>query len=107
MPAFVITCIDRTDIDTAPLREGARAAHMAHVEAHLDRYLIAGPLKDAGGVAIGSLLLVEAADEGDARTFLDTDPYASAGFWGDISIHGFLPAAGIWIGGVIWKPSVS
>jgi uncharacterized protein len=103
MPVFMISCIDRTDIDTTPLREAHRAPHMAHVEAHLDRYRIAGPLKDAGGVAIGSLLLVEASDAADARAFLDTDPYASAGFWNDISISEFLPAAGTWIGGVIWK----
>jgi uncharacterized protein len=103
MSAFVITCIDRTDIDTTPLRGAHRAAHMAHVEAYLARYLIAGPLKNADGVAIGSLLVVQAEDEADARAFLETDPYFAAGFWGEISIHGFLPAAGEWIGGVIWK----
>lgn len=103
MPAFAVHCLDRTDIDTTPLRQAHGAAHMAHVEAHLDRYRIAGPLKDADGVTIGSLLIVDAEDAADARAFLETDPYHAAGFWGEISIHAFLPAAGTWIGGVIWK----
>lgn len=88
--------------DSAALREPARAAHFARVEAIMDQVNIAGPLKDADGAIIGSLIIVTAADVAEARTLFEGDPYFAAGVWARYDIHEFLPAAGSWIGGKIW-----
>ena len=58
MPLFAVRCIDADD--AAPLRQQHLAAHLAHVEANMARYRIAGPLTPTG-----SLLVMEAADERD------------------------------------------
>ena len=77
--------------------------HLDHVERHMDRYRVAGPLRDDGGQIIGSLLLIEADCVADAHAFLDLDPYGKACIWGDIRITAFTVAAGTWVGGALWK----
>jgi uncharacterized protein len=77
-------------------------AHLAHVEAHLARYAVAGPLRDAQGKMTGSLLVVKAESVADAQRFLETDPYFIAGVWGAIEIRAFAAVAGDWVGGKAW-----
>lgn len=100
MPHFVI--IARDGPDSAQRRADARQAHFAQVETIMDRVAIAGPLKDAGGAFTGSLIVLDVADEAEARALVEADPYFKAGVWSDIEIHPFVPAAGGWIGGKIW-----
>jgi uncharacterized protein len=88
--------------DSAPLRLAAREAHFARVELIMDRVRVAGPLKDASGAIIGSLIVVLAQDEVEARALFEGDPYFAAGVWARHEIHAFLPAAGAWVGGKIW-----
>lgn len=87
----------------AAKRSAHLAAHLAHVEARIDRYFVAGPLRDAAGVTIGSLLVVEASDEADARAFLAEDPYAAADLWDSVHVSAFAAVAGSSVGGVAWK----
>jgi uncharacterized protein YciI len=101
MSAFAIWCHDRPD--SSAVRTASRDAHLAHVEAHIDRYLVAGPLRDAAGEVAGSLLIVTADNVEDARAFLGTDPYFTADLWQSIDIRAFNPAAGDWVGGVTWR----
>lgn len=101
MALYCIHAIDGPD--GAEIRPQLIGAHLAHVEAHIDRYFVAGPLKNAGGQTIGSMLVVEAADEADARAFLDQDPYAGAGLWSQIHIAAFAAVAGTSVGGAAWK----
>lgn len=96
MPLFAVRCIDAEG--SAPLRQQHLAAHLAHVEANMARYRIAGPLSPTG-----SLLVIEAADADDARAFIMADPYGLAGVWRDVIIEGFMAAAGTWVGGAAWK----
>ncbi|MCR9181171.1 MAG: YciI family protein [Erythrobacteraceae bacterium] len=84
-------------IRTAMLRE-----HLAHVEAQIDRLAVAGPLKDEEGNFTGSLLVVKAASEADARAMLEQDPYFQAGVWSHVEIHAFSAVAGDWVGGKTW-----
>ena len=77
--------------------------HLAHVEANIDRYFVAGPLKNADGQTIGSMLVVEAADEAAARAFLNQDPYAGVNLWSEIHIAAFAAVAGTSVGGAAWK----
>lgn len=71
----------------------------------MDRFRVAGPLKGAGGKTVGSLLVIEASGEADARTFLESDPYFKAGIWDSIQVDPFLAVAGEWVGGAAWKKS--
>lgn len=101
MPLYAIHGLDGPG--GAEKRAAHIAAHLVHVETHIDRYFAAGPLKDEQGEAIGSLLVVEAADEADARAFLALDPYAAAGLWDRVHVALFSLAAGSTAGGVTWK----
>jgi uncharacterized protein YciI len=76
--------------------------HLAHVETSLDRLAIAGPLRDEDGNFTGSLLVVKAESEADARALLASDPYYKADIWSDIEIRAFNAAAGDWVGGKTW-----
>jgi uncharacterized protein YciI len=101
MPLYAIHALDGPG--GAEKRSANLAAHLAHVEAQIDRYFVAGPLKDAAGAPIGSLLVVEAANEADARTFLAEDPYAGVQLWDQVHLSAFAAAAGSSVGGVTWK----
>lgn len=100
MTPFACWCRDKAD--TADARAQHHDAHLAHVEAHIDRFLIAGPmLRD--GVVVGSLLIVKAEKADDARAFLALDPLFGSGIFESIEVEPFIPAAGDWVGGAIWK----
>lgn len=85
-----------------PTRVEKLKEHLAHVEAGLDRLAVAGPLRDAAGNFTGSLLIVKAESEAEARALLEQDPYYRADIWSDIEIHAFGAAAGEWVGGKTW-----
>jgi uncharacterized protein len=97
---YAIVARDRPG--AAAIRQAARADHLAHVEANMDRYAVAGPLRDEVGDIIGSLLIVYADSAVEARAFLSLDPYFIVDLWGDIAIDAFNPAAGDWVGGKTW-----
>ncbi len=84
------------------LRDTTRDAHFAHFEKNIDKFLIAGPLKNADGSFAGSLVVVKAGSEAEAEEILRSDPYYIAGVWDRWEIKAFTPAAGDWIGGKIW-----
>jgi uncharacterized protein len=100
IPAYAAWCRDGPD---APrLRDEHLAAHLAHVEANMDKLLLAGPLKDESGAYAGSLIVfgVDSADE--AWALMQADPYHRAGVWAEVRIERFLPVAGTLIGGRAW-----
>jgi uncharacterized protein len=87
------------------LRQRYMEAHLAHIGKVLESsqvLCLAGPLKDASGEALGSLLVVDVADPQAALDFMAQDPYHAAGVWSEIRIEAFTPAAGTWIGGRTW-----
>lgn len=100
MKLFAFHCRDGEN--GAALRAHFLQAHLDHVDAHLDRYAVAGPLRDMGGT-IGSLLVIRADDMAQARSFFESDPYFDAGVWQAISVAEFTAAAGDWVGGAAWK----
>jgi uncharacterized protein len=101
MTIYAIRCVDGAG--AAALRQQHLVAHLAHIEANIERYRIAGPLKGADGADIGSLLVIEATDAAAARAFVISDPYGAAGVWADVTVDVFLAAAGTWVGGAAWK----
>lgn len=100
---MIFAVINRDAPGSGPLREAHLAEHLAHVEATMERYRIAGPLKGPDGATNGSLVILEATDEAQARAFVEADPYYCAGVWAQIEIVPFLPVAGEWVGGAAWK----
>ncbi|MEL6876468.1 MAG: YciI family protein [Pseudomonadota bacterium] len=100
MPLFAFYCRDGEN--GAALREQILADHLAHIEAHIDDYAVAGPLKQ-GEETIGSMLLIKAEDEAEARTKFEADPYFAAGVWQSVRASEFLGVAGDWVGGAAWK----
>lgn len=100
MPLFAFYCRDG---ERGPqLREQFLAAHLDHVEAHIDDYAVAGPLKQ-GEETVGSLLVIKAEDEVEARAKFEADPYFTAGVWQAIRASEFRGVAGDWVGGAAWK----
>lgn len=88
--------------DSAAIRDAARGAHFAHIERIIDKVAVAGPLKDASGAMIGSLVVLAVADAAEAEAVLKSDPYFAAGVWASWTINPFVAAAGEWVGGKIW-----
>ena len=64
-----------------------RPAHLDFLKAHPDRIKIGGPLLAPDGERmIGSMLIVEARDEAEARALLAEDPYAKAGLFQSVEV---------------------
>lgn len=84
---FAIACTDKPG--SAALRAATRPAHIAHLSAEAGRILLGGPLLSPEGHAVGSLLVVEAADSAEAEAFAAADPYAKAGLFESVAIRAF------------------
>jgi uncharacterized protein YciI len=84
---FVIACTDKPG--AADLRAATRPAHIAHLSAEAGRILLGGPLLSPEGHAIGSLLVIEAADRAEAEAFATADPYYRAGLFESVQIRPF------------------
>jgi len=82
---FAAICLDKRD--SFDLRARIRPDHLAFVEANKARVKLGGPFLDAQGRPIGSLLIVEGADETDARNLLAGDPYAAAGLFQTVEVR--------------------
>lgn len=89
--------LGRDHPDSLARRQGARAAHLARLEALRDqgRLLMAGPLPaidavDPGPAGfVGSLIVAEFASLDEARAFADDDPYVAAGVYAQVEVHPF------------------
>jgi uncharacterized protein YciI len=84
---FAITCTDKPG--AANLRAATRPAHIAHLSANAGRVLLGGPLLSPEGQAVGSLLVVEAADRAEAEAFAAADPYFQAWLFESVAIRPF------------------
>jgi len=103
---FLVLAFDGED--SAETREQALNGHLEYVEKNCNRYLVAGPLREPGDTTIvGSFFLLVADDEADARRFLSGDPYMQGEMYADVRIMSATPAAGRWMGGVIWDSADS
>ncbi|MEM1197018.1 MAG: YciI family protein [Pseudomonadota bacterium] len=93
MPDYAFYCRDGED---APrIRPTVREAHFEHIFAHVGKYKLGGPLKKEGE-AIGSLVIIEGADEAEARAIFEQDPYFVAGVWQSINVTEFEFLTGLW-----------
>jgi hypothetical protein len=84
MPPFAIIAHDRADAGT--LRADTRPAHLDHLATIGDRVDRAGPMLDAAGVPIGSLVIAEFDDLPAAEAFVRDDPYARTGLFDRVTV---------------------
>ena|SRR3569832_1334545 len=84
---YAVHYLDRAD--AGGIRQQHREAHIAYRKGLGDRLLLAGPLLSEEGKPIGSLVLLEADSLADAQTAAHADPYAAAGLFDQILVHGY------------------
>lgn len=83
---FAIICNDKPD--SLALRMKTRPAHVEHLKALGDTLKVAGPFTGADEADMnGSLLIVEAASENEAREIAERDPYYKAGLFADVQVR--------------------
>ena len=83
---FAVTCLDKPN--HVDLRLSTRAEHLAFLEKHAASVKLGGPFLDAAGEKpIGSLLILDCADEAAARALLANDPYARAGLFANVELR--------------------
>ncbi|MDR3521090.1 MAG: YciI family protein [Acidocella sp.] len=71
-------------------RKATRPAHLAYWQAENGpRLAYGGPLLSAEGKPFGSMLVLEANSEEEARALFEADPYVAAGLFELVSISGF------------------
>ncbi|MCG8441510.1 MAG: YciI family protein [Caulobacterales bacterium] len=98
---FLVTCRDD------PARQSLRAehldGHLAHVEAHWERYVVAGPLRAPEETAMsGSMFLVLADDLADAQALMSGDPYIASDLYAAVDYQELTMSIGRYLGGKIW-----
>ena len=89
MPYYVVHALDAPG--KADARLANRPAHRARLREH-DYPLtvrIGGPILDDAGEMCGTTLVVEAEDKQSVADFVENDPYAKAGVYGQVHIHPF------------------
>ena len=86
---FMAYCLDKPG--AIEIRMANRPKHVEYLTSYNDKLLFAGPLLD-GEAMIGSLLVLELADRAEMDKFLANDPYAKAGLFQSVSVHGVKKA---------------
>ncbi|KAJ1562012.1 hypothetical protein HK405_000799 [Cladochytrium tenue] len=95
---FLVLAYDHTDPGSVARRLAARGKHLERaVPATVTgRILFGGAIldDDQTGPAVmrGSVMVIEAASEAEARAFLDADPYVTGGVWDGYKLIPFRTA---------------
>jgi uncharacterized protein YciI len=97
---FLLLCHDAPG--AAALRETHLRSHLAFIERHIARILVAGPAVDDAGAIEASVYVLRAGDEDDARALLARDPYFQNGVWAQVDARRFRGVCGTGIGGITW-----
>ena len=87
---FMAYCLDKPGALT--IRMANRPDHVEYLAAHNDKLIFAGPLLDHDDSMMGSLLVLDVADRTEMDNFLRDDPYAKAGLFQSVTVHGVRKA---------------
>ncbi len=82
---FAALCYDKPG--ALDLRLSTRAEHLAFLAKYAAQVKLGGPFLDAAEKPVGSLLIIECADEPAARALLAEDPYAQAGLFERVDVR--------------------
>ena len=85
---YAVICFDRPE--SAHLRDAHRDAHLAHLNANVDRVVLAGPLKAEDGVAsTGAIIILDVTTRQDAEAFVNADAFYTGGVYESVVIRPF------------------
>jgi uncharacterized protein len=90
---FVVECLDKPN--SLPLRLATRPTHLAYLDRFQAQIVIAGPLLDASGNPMGSLLIFDVQSREELDAIVAGDPYAAVGLFASVRVTPFrktLPA---------------
>jgi uncharacterized protein len=90
---FVAICIDKPGC--VEQRLAARPRHLAFLEANAACVKLGGPFLDGDAKPIGSLLILDCADEASARKLLAADPYAAGGLFARTELRPWRRTVGV------------
>jgi uncharacterized protein YciI len=91
---FVATCIDQPN--SMELRLSTRPAHLAYLTGLGARVKAGGALLSSDRQSVvGSMLILEGADEAVIEKLLADDPYAQAGLFASVDVKPWRQAVGI------------
>jgi len=93
---FVISAFDRPG--AGELRARNRPAHLEYLRGKASQIRAGGALLDASEQPIGSLLIIEAADQASAEAFAAGDPYRLQGVFERVEIRPWRAVLGSWVG---------
>jgi uncharacterized protein len=99
---FIAICHDHVDPRARANRMTHLAAHLAYIESVLNQISVAGPIRNADGGIIGSVLIYKTASAEEAQRLFENDPYFAADIWSSTSLKPFSAVAGEWVGGKSW-----
>ena len=83
---FMAYCLDKPG--ALEIRMANRPKHVEYLTSYNDKLLFAGPLLDEKEAMIGSLLVLDVADRAAMDAVLKNDPYAKAGLFQSVTVHG-------------------
>ncbi len=82
---FAAICLDKPG--HVDLRLSTRAEHLAFLAEYAAQLKLGGPFLDAAEKPVGSLLILDCADEAEARRLLERDPDAKAGLFASVELR--------------------
>jgi uncharacterized protein len=82
---MLVALIAQDKPDSLAVRTQNRPAHLEYLSSagHVAQ---AGPLLDADGGMIGSLIILDVPDMATAQNWAENDPYAKAGLFSDVKL---------------------
>ena len=93
---FAAICHDKPGmLDT---RLSVRPQHLDYLNAHADVVKAAGAMLGPDGNALGSMLILDCADQAAAEAFCAGDPFAKAGVFGSVEVRPWRQAVGAKVG---------
>lgn len=105
MPLYLFQALDHPGKQTRARRAAARVEHMKQLHDLRARGHIhdAGALLDDEGDIVGSLIIYEARDIDQARSYAAADPFAREGIWAQSSVWPYRAVQ--WQGGAAAVPA--
>ncbi len=89
MIQYLIHALDHTDSGAFDRRMAARPAHFegATQLKKNGNFVIGSAILDESGKMIGSNMIVQFETESDFQKYFNSEPYVTAGVWGDIKVY--------------------
>jgi hypothetical protein len=81
---FVLYCIDKPG--RAGVRRQARVPHLQYVSGRQEVFRYGGPMLDAGGITIGSLMILSLPDRAALDRHIKGDPFFGADLFESVTV---------------------